>query len=385
MKELTDKELDELFKTAAEGVSPTYDQASWEGMASKLDSKPPSLFQRGMPALVIGGIMFLSGLWIGKNLDEDVLPANVQTPQNTTKNSQWVQPSEPVDDRSNLSYQTINLESQATDKEVTFASPDSENNQQQILVESDTESLLSLINTESDLQPIEQNAIEAELLQSDSIPEIKVIKDSTVLSKEPDDKQEGKKGHKLFIRFLASPDLSAIEFGPAQLGSNVGIMGEFSFTERLSVSSGVIRSVKNYESNQQDAYGYSSRNLIGSCHILDVPINVSYYFPFKKKISAYLSGGVSSYLMLSEDYEYTVKTSTGEQVYPYQVENENNEWFKVLNLSAGVQYQLGQRWHVQVEPFLKAPMADLGELNVKLSSYGVFGALRFQLNSIHKK
>lgn len=384
MKELTDKELDELFKTAAEGVSPTYDQASWEGMASKLDSKPPPGFQRWIPALVIGGIMFLSGLWIGKNLEEDILPANVQTPQLITENSQWVQPSEPVDDRSNLNDQAINLKSQATDKEVTFVSPDSEDNQQQSSVESDSESLLSLIPSESDLQPVEQNAIEAELFQSDSIPEIKVKKDSTGISKEPDDKQEGKKGHKLFIRFLASPDLSAIEFGPAQLGSNVGIMGEFSFTERLSVSSGVIRSVKNYESNQQDAYSYNSQNLAGSCHIMDIPINVSYYFPLKKKFSVYLSGGVSSYLMLSEDYEYTVKTSTGEQVYPYQVENENNEWFKVLNLSAGVQYQLSQRWHVQVEPFLKAPVADLGEMNVKLSSYGIFGAIRFQLNSTRK-
>jgi hypothetical protein len=88
--------------------------------------------------------------------------------------------------------------------------------------------------------------------------------------------------------------------------------------------------------------------------------------------------------MLREDYIYTIKSNSGDRVYPSQAIRENNEWFKVLNLAVGVQYKLAPRWQMQLEPFIKAPLADLGERNVRLSSIGVFGGLRYQLNSLVK-
>ncbi len=84
--------------------------------------------------------------------------------------------------------------------------------------------------------------------------------------------------------------------------------------------------------------------------------------------------------MLSEDYTYTVYTNNGDRVYSKQVEKENNEWFKVLNLSVGVQHQLSSRLFLQAEPFLKAPLAGMGYGDVKLSSLGVFFGVEYKLN-----
>ena len=218
----------------------------------------------------------------------------------------------------------------------------------------------------------------------DSVALVKSEVDSIDISKEPNDKPSGRRVYGLFIRLLASPDLSAIKFGPTQWGSNFGLVGEYVFSERLSLSTGIIRAKKNYESYQEEAYGANARHLVGSCSILDVPLNFTYYFPSQRKLSTYVTAGASSYLMLREDYIYTIKSNSGDRVYPSQAIRENNEWFKVLNLAVGVQYKLAPRWQMQLEPFIKAPLADLGERNVRLSSIGVFGGLRYQLNSLVK-
>jgi hypothetical protein len=84
--------------------------------------------------------------------------------------------------------------------------------------------------------------------------------------------------------------------------------------------------------------------------------------------------------MLEEDYTYTVDYSSGSRDYSYYIEGKNNEWFKMLNLSIGVQYQVAPRFHVQVEPFLKAPLAGVGEWDVQLSSMGIFLGIKYKIN-----
>ena len=66
MKKLTDKELDSLFKEAAEGYQPPFDAASWEAMADKLD-QPVKRFAwpRWLTFSLIGVFIFLTGMWVG--------------------------------------------------------------------------------------------------------------------------------------------------------------------------------------------------------------------------------------------------------------------------------------------------------------------------------
>jgi hypothetical protein len=84
--------------------------------------------------------------------------------------------------------------------------------------------------------------------------------------------------------------------------------------------------------------------------------------------------------MLEEDYTYTFDTPSGSRDFSSYFESENMEWFKMLNVSIGVQYQFAPRFHLQVEPFLKAPLAGVGEWDVKLSSMGIFMGLKYKIN-----
>jgi hypothetical protein len=59
--------------------------------------------------------------------------------------------------------------------------------------------------------------------------------------------------------------------------------------------------------------------------------------------------------------------------------NENRHFFSVLNLSMGYERSLSDRWSLQVEPYLKAPLSGVGAGKVKLTSAGVFFGLKYGL------
>ncbi len=399
MKKLTDQELDLLFKEASEGFQPAFDGVAWEAMSEKFKTKPKSaVWKKWLPFSLAGFIIFSGGVWVGRNYsDEQEFHTEINTGPKSTQTVEEAKQSQ------ELQAVPIERSKVTNDKPISNAISNSnadfhsltkpekhfQNTRPDVLVEDDQkentaetkEIFVVDTNDQADIFSIAQEEI---LPLIDSTSQVNAVTDSTDLSKELEDKQDESRVYGLFIRLLASPDLSSVKFGPAEWGSNFGVLGEYAFGQRLSVSTGIIRSRKNYESYQEQAYGGDARHLEGSCNILDVPLNITYYFPSKRRFSAYTTVGASSYLMLREDYIYTIKSSTGDRVYPYQAIRKNNEWFKILNLSMGLQYNLAPRWQVQVEPFIKIPLADLGDRNVRLSSLGAFVALRYQINSESK-
>jgi opacity protein-like surface antigen len=200
-------------------------------------------------------------------------------------------------------------------------------------------------------------------------------------------KEEAKKStlpspRTFYLRLLASPDFSSINYTPVNsVGSNYSVLVDYQLTNRWSISTGAIWSMKTYSSDDEFTYGaYTADRMAGDCRVLDIPLNIYYQFPSHSRFSFYSGLGVSSYIMQEEDYTYIFDTPSGSRVFSSYYEGKNNEWFKVLNVSLGVQYQLAPRWQVQVEPFLKAPLAGVGEWEVTLSSIGMFMGLKYKIN-----
>ncbi len=399
MEKLTDEELDSVFKNAAEASTPPFDPAAWDAMNQKLNApRTLPVWRRWAPILLLVTAVFFTGVWVGKTSNED--GGQVESPANQSldESNSGITNKHELDTNKELRNVTglKDAENGLTNKESISQAKAVESRNQNLRLEENQNGLIVLNETKQEKfsDEVELLTVLNEVQQQDSIAEEEMVLDSIALikaavdsvdkSKELNDKPGGRRVYGLFIRLLASPDLSAIKFGPSQLGSNFGLVGELAFSEKFSLSTGVIRARKNYESYQEEAYGASARHLVGSCSILDIPLNLTYYFPSQSRFSAYATVGASSYVMLREDYIYTIKSNTGDRVYPYQAIRKNNEWFKVLNLAIGLQYKLAPRWQVQLEPFIKAPLADLGERNVRLSSMGVFGGLRYQVNSIIK-
>lgn len=182
----------------------------------------------------------------------------------------------------------------------------------------------------------------------------------------------------LAVKATVAPDFSSIGFSSVdKVGWNYGVLVEVHFRNRISIAAGALRSRKFYTGTDLEYNGYSADKLNGDCRMWDLPVNVYYHFPSSKRWSFYSGIGISSYIMSREQYIYYVNSYYGTYRYEQEIIGKNKEWFKVLNISMGIQKRLDDHFIFQLEPYLKAPLAGVGEGDVSLASFGAFISLKY--------
>ncbi|MBL0740462.1 outer membrane beta-barrel protein [Chryseolinea lacunae] len=193
--------------------------------------------------------------------------------------------------------------------------------------------------------------------------------------------------HRWFLKLPVSPDFSSINYEtPGKPGINIGLLAEYSLSRHFFVSTGAIWSKKIYDKENPDktyssgGYSAKAKSMRGDCRVLDIPINVTYYIFPEAKTSLFVTVGSSSYIMLNEEYVYTVWANQRDYEYTENFSNKNREWFSMLNISFGIQRMVGERFFVQAEPFIKAPVSGVGEGKVNLASTGAFFSLKYRLS-----
>jgi len=187
------------------------------------------------------------------------------------------------------------------------------------------------------------------------------------------------------LRAVLAPDLNSVgTFKPSVFGRSYGLLLEYEVLPRLRVQTGVIRSQKDYGSTPADytwEKGYWSKypkpdNIDAKCAILDVPLNVRFDVLRRAQSDVFVNGGVSSYVMLNEDYTYRyAKNPT--YTHEINVSRGGGHFATTLNLSLGYQRQLGGGLSLQLEPYLKLPLAGVGFGSVRLYSTGLHLSLGF--------
>ncbi|GAB3913860.1 hypothetical protein GCM10028803_58420 [Larkinella knui] len=203
----------------------------------------------------------------------------------------------------------------------------------------------------------------------------------------------------LSVRFVAAPDLNFVGSSPkAAKDFAAGILVEYRFLRRLTLQSGVIRSVKKYtapaseytipDSVAKHWYGPHYESVGAVCTVLDIPLNLRYDVFLNDRRRWFINAGVSSYIMQKETYVYNY--APGSKPYPqpkYQGWDGNtglHPWSH-FNFSLGYERNFRsdgplRRFSWQVEPFLKnARRSTLGYGKIRLTSAGVFFSLRYRL------
>jgi opacity protein-like surface antigen len=399
MKKLTDQELDSVFKNAAEGYEPAFDSSAWDALNTKLNEPKASIWKRWMSFALLGLIIFFAGVWVGTYLNEGPSMAH---PLSELKDKELIQ-----DEKSTITKNPDSTQSetnQIAGQKETIVKKSRDNVTARMGLSrrdaknQEVENKISIIISDS-TNPVEEakfilqgekktnelNTIVAGHLMDSAIQEIVDAKiDSTQSKSEENVEKQLNNSHGIFLRFQISPDFSSIKNTSSlstATGVNYSLLIEYQLMNHWSVSTGGIWSMKKYSVNEEVKYGkYTADSMVGTCRILDIPVNVNYHFRPQSRASFYAGIGLSSYIMLEEDYTYTVNSSSGSRDYSYYIERENNEWFKILNVSAGIQYQIAPRVHLQAEPFLKAPLVGIGEWDVLLSSMGIFMGLKYKIN-----
>ena len=190
-------------------------------------------------------------------------------------------------------------------------------------------------------------------------------------------------------RVVATPDLSFISSSEMLKNPRLalGVMLEHRFARRWSIQVGVIKSDKVYTAtgeqykwpeiwNSQKA---RPTEVAANCKVLDIPINIRFDVLEGRRSRWFVSSGVSSYKMMNERYDYTYPPHS----YPKWMNWEGstgNYWLGVLNASVGVERQIGRNFSLQVEPFWKIPMAEVGFGKIKLQTSGIFISAKYRLS-----
>ncbi len=176
-----------------------------------------------------------------------------------------------------------------------------------------------------------------------------------------------------------SADLSATGLeGFTDPGTMVGFAVEYYVVDTWSVQTGATYAIKKYTalgSEYETPEWISARpddllSAIAKCTVIDIPLNIRKYFHTKKGKTFFVSSGVSTYLMLREDYnyEYTEERPNWEPFWRY--ENRNNHLLGILNLSVGYETPISKNLALGIEPFMKLPLTGIGEGRVRFLSFG---------------
>ena len=231
---------------------------------------------------------------------------------------------------------------------------------------------------------VEKSASQKELIAQDHI-----TKTEKVASKEISKKtKETSRGfaNNFGVSISAGPDISGVrknKAGKLTLAYGAGL--SYAISKKLNLRTGFYVSKKIYSVNPEDykmppgsVVNYEHlENVDANCKVYEIPLKLDFNFGKTKNHSWFVSGGVSSYLMKKENYEYYFKTPTG-QTYDkdWSISNKNKHFFSVLAISGGYQYSLNKQFSIIAEPYVNMPLTGIGAGKVKLNSGGILFTIK---------
>jgi hypothetical protein len=194
----------------------------------------------------------------------------------------------------------------------------------------------------------------------------------------------------LALRLAASPDISMIKGNSVEkIGSNYGLLIDYRFSKRLSLQTGLIRSMKKYEAYPEQ-YNWtwakpSTRNPLmdiqAQCKMLDIPINLRYDISQGAQKRIFGTIGITTYKMMEEIYDYNYQDNTDHYIKWKQWKGKTGTYMASnLGLSLGLEQKVAKKISFQAEPFAKVPLKSIGFGKVPLITYGLMFSGKYKLS-----
>ncbi len=194
--------------------------------------------------------------------------------------------------------------------------------------------------------------------------------------------------HKLTLSVLASPDYNGVNnLNNASLGNDFGLLVTIKIAKNWSLSTGGVYAKKlyetgfgNYNPSKNIWDEYYPKSVTADCRVLDIPLNINYILVAGKNTTISFGTGISSYIMLREDYRFSYEELDSNTAVAYHVVNENQHWLSVLNFQATFEQRLNSKVSVGLQPYMKLPLSNIGFAGVKLQSLGMAVILNWNFN-----
>lgn len=176
-------------------------------------------------------------------------------------------------------------------------------------------------------------------------------------------------------------------------GYRFGAELAYRLNSKLQLTTGVIFSKKIYETKGEnyipsDAAFLWVNNVVpetvsGSNSVFEIPLELNYFFKGTNRNSFYISGGLTTYIMDKEwyDFDYNNPDHLNDPSIPKFQNNIGSDksihYLGVTSFSFGYQKQLNKRTALQIAPFIEVPLTGIGMGQVDLISTGVQVKLSF--------
>jgi hypothetical protein len=188
------------------------------------------------------------------------------------------------------------------------------------------------------------------------------------------------------LSVLAAPDINGVgSFQQSKVGTNVGLLFSAGVTKKFTISTGALYSVKPYEAALGDfhlpyQFATNPENVMANCQMLDIPLNIGYQLYNKHQNKLSVGTGLSSYIMLHEDYRFNYANASVAGPAYFDVPHSSGYFFGVVNLNATYEHQINSKVGISVQPYLKLPLTNIGYSQVRLQTTGVAVGLNWNLN-----
>lgn len=204
--------------------------------------------------------------------------------------------------------------------------------------------------------------------------------------------QSGAKKSRLSLAINFAPDLNGVgQIQSDKLSYSVGAGLIYSLSKKVTIEAGASYGRKSYQT------GFSSfrpasynlfpikPNLVSSgFDVMDIQLNMGYTLLRKGKSTIGVGAGISSYLMLDEQYSFTYQNNNARSLSSFHTGYQNNHFFGIANLNLSYKRNITNNVQLAFDPYFKLPLTTLGYGNIRLRSAGMNVGVITKLNKNKK-
>ena len=190
---------------------------------------------------------------------------------------------------------------------------------------------------------------------------------------------------------LVAPDFSSTNMKDLynSLGQTVGLQFSRTNREKLMWNFGLLLNNKIYTAGKGEYVPTLGYNRTGEepdltdakCLVLEIPVSLGLRLFKTNRGSVWTNVGVSSFVFLSEKYEYFYEVYDPNLATGWEGKNENKHIAAAVGISFVYAHQLSEKASLIFEPYFKSTIQPVGHGNVDLLSSGLNVGFNYKLFS----
>jgi hypothetical protein len=191
-----------------------------------------------------------------------------------------------------------------------------------------------------------------------------------------------KTGQRFYWGIVAGPQFNEVKHqGMKKAGMEGGVLIGYKLKERLALESGILFSKKYYFSEgkyfDMGKMGSSMPpdmkilSLQGSSSVFEIPVRLKFDLVKKNDKRLFVTGGVSSYLLVQEKNDYHTMMNGTEDDMTASYKKAGSYAAAALHLGAGYEQKLSKRNYLRIEPYIQVPIQGIGVGAMPVTSAGL--------------